>query len=141
MQDDVEFVMLGSGEKKYEDWMRHLESVYKEKFRGWVGFNVPVSHRITTGCDILAMPSRFEPCGLNQLYAMRYGTIPVVHSIGGLRDNIKNFNPYAGEQSDEGTGYASFLEHFLPIIYRVDMHPLLNLEKLMELYHGVLSID
>ncbi|KAL2527470.1 Starch synthase 1 [Abeliophyllum distichum] len=106
MQDDVQFIMLGSGEKQYEEWMRNLESVYKEKFRGWVGFNVPVSHRITAGCDILAMPSRFEPCGLNQLYAMRYGTIPVVHSTGGLRDTVKNFKPYAGEHSGEGTGWT-----------------------------------
>lgn len=64
-------VMLGSGEKQYEDWMRHMEYLYREKFRGWVGFNVPILHRITAGCDILVMPSRFEPCGLNQLYAMR----------------------------------------------------------------------
>ncbi|GJW04536.1 soluble starch synthase 1, chloroplastic/amyloplastic [Tanacetum coccineum] len=84
LQDDVQFVMLGSGEKQYEDWMRATEATFKDKFRGWVGFNVPISHRITAGCDILLMPSRFEPCGLNQLYAMRYGTIPVVHGTGGL---------------------------------------------------------
>ncbi|XP_075104702.1 soluble starch synthase 1, chloroplastic/amyloplastic isoform X4 [Nicotiana tabacum] len=106
MQDDVQFVMLGSGEKQYEDWMRHTENLFKDKFRGWVGFNVPVSHRITAGCDILLMPSRFEPCGLNQLYAMRYGTIPVVHSTGGLRDTVKDFNPYAQEGEGEGTGWT-----------------------------------
>ncbi|KAK4480486.1 hypothetical protein RD792_013560, partial [Penstemon davidsonii] len=106
MQDDVQFVMLGSGEKQYEDWMRNLESNYKDKFCGWVGFNVPVSHKITAGCDILLMPSRFEPCGLNQLYAMKYGTVPVVHNTGGLRDTVKNFNPYANEGSGEGTGWA-----------------------------------
>ncbi|KAI3457998.1 hypothetical protein Pfo_014661 [Paulownia fortunei] len=106
MLDEVQFVMLGSGEKQYEDWMRHLESIYKDKFRGWVGFNVPISHRITAGCDILVMPSRFEPCGLNQLYAMKYGTVPVVHNTGGLRDTVKNFNPYAREGSGEGTGWT-----------------------------------
>ncbi|GMP24892.1 hypothetical protein CsSME_00002001 [Camellia sinensis var. sinensis] len=106
MDEDVQFVMLGSGEKQYEDWMRVTESYYKDKFRGWVGFNVPISHRITAGCDILLMPSRFEPCGLNQLYAMRYGTIPVVHSTGGLRDTVENFNPYAQESSGEGTGWT-----------------------------------
>ncbi|KAL3846178.1 hypothetical protein ACJIZ3_003581 [Penstemon smallii] len=106
MNDDVQFIMLGSGEKQYEDWMRHLESTYKTKFRGWVGFNVPISHKITAGCDMLLMPSRFEPCGLNQLYAMKYGTIPVVHSTGGLRDTVLNFNPYANEGRGEGTGWA-----------------------------------
>ena len=54
----------------------------QQQCRSWVGFNVRVAHRITAGCDILLMPSRFEPCGLNQLYAMAYGTVPVVHSVG-----------------------------------------------------------
>ncbi|KAL3524415.1 hypothetical protein ACH5RR_017249 [Cinchona calisaya] len=106
MQDDVQFVMLGSGERQYEDWMRHMESLYPDNFRGWVGFSVPVSHRITAGSDILVMPSRFEPCGLNQLYAMRYGTVPVVHKTGGLRDTVENFNPYAQEGRGEGTGWT-----------------------------------
>ncbi|KAG8501942.1 hypothetical protein CXB51_004576 [Gossypium anomalum] len=106
MEDDVQFVMLGSGDPLYEDWMRSAENTYRDKFRGWVGFSVPISHRITAGCDILLMPSRFEPCGLNQLYAMRYGTVPVVHATGGLRDTVENFNPYAGEGRGEGTGWT-----------------------------------
>ncbi|KAL5736915.1 hypothetical protein ACOSP7_031369 [Xanthoceras sorbifolium] len=106
MEDDVQFVMLGSGDPQYENWMRAAETTYKDKFRGWVGFNVPISHRITAGCDILLMPSRFEPCGLNQLYAMRYGTIPVVHATGGLRDTVETFNPYAQGGSGEGTGWT-----------------------------------
>ncbi|KAG6410050.1 hypothetical protein SASPL_128097 [Salvia splendens] len=106
MHDDVQLVMLGSGEKQYEDWMRQLESTYKDKYRGWVGFNVPISHRITAGCDILVMPSRFEPCGLNQLYAMRYGSVPVVHCTGGLRDTVQTFDPYANEGTGEGIGWA-----------------------------------
>ncbi|OAY81035.1 Soluble starch synthase 1, chloroplastic/amyloplastic [Ananas comosus] len=106
MQEDVQLVMLGSGDRGTEEWMRSAESMYKEKFRGWVGFNVPISHRITAGCDILLMPSRFEPCGLNQLYAMRYATIPVVHGTGGLRDTVVNFDPFANEGRGSGTGWA-----------------------------------
>ncbi|KAJ0101779.1 hypothetical protein Patl1_05170 [Pistacia atlantica] len=111
MEEDVQFVMLGSGDPQYESWMRVAEVTYRDKFRGWVGFNVPISHRITAGCDILLMPSRFEPCGLNQLYAMRYGTIPVVHATGGLRDTVENFNPYAEGGSGTGTGWT-----FSPLI-------------------------
>jgi starch synthase len=59
-----------------------------------VGFSIPVAHRILAGCDILLMPSRFEPCGLNQLFAMRYGTIPIAHATGGLRDTIQTYTEY-----------------------------------------------
>ncbi|XP_008783179.2 soluble starch synthase 1, chloroplastic/amyloplastic isoform X2 [Phoenix dactylifera] len=106
LQDDIQFIMLGSGDPDTEDWMRSAESTYREKFRGWVGFNVSISHRITAGCDILLMPSRFEPCGLNQLYAMRYGTVPVVHCTGGLRDTVEDFHPFAEEGSGQGSGWT-----------------------------------
>ena len=60
---------------------REMEQHRQDQCRGWVGFSVRMAHRITAGCDILLMPSRFEPCGLNQLYAMAYGTVPVVHAV------------------------------------------------------------
>lgn len=69
---------------------------------GWVGFSVPLSHRMTAAADMLLMPSRFEPCGLNQLYAMRYGTVPIAHYTGGLGDTVQNFNPW----EDDGTGWT-----------------------------------
>jgi len=87
--------MLGSGVPEYEQQMRRVEQERPDHFRGWVGFSIPVSHRIMAGCDILLMPSRFEPCGLNQLFAMRYGTIPIAHATGGLRDTIEDYNPFA----------------------------------------------
>lgn len=74
--------------------IREMESWNKDKCRGWVGFSVKMAHRITAGCDMLLMPSRFEPCGLNQLYAMAYGTVPIVHHVGGLRDTVTQYNPY-----------------------------------------------
>jgi len=94
MREDVQVVMLGSGLPELEDFMRWAEQSYKDKFRGWVGFSVPMAHRITAGCDILLMPSRFEPCGLNQLYAMRYGTLPIAHATGGLKDTIASHNAF-----------------------------------------------
>ena len=60
---------------------REMEAGRHQQCRGWVGFNVRLAHRITAGADLLLMPSRFEPCGLNQLYAMAYGTVPIVHAV------------------------------------------------------------
>ena len=84
----AQVVLLGSGDHGLEEGLRHVEHSFRGKAVGWVGFSVPVSHRITAAVDILAMPSRFEPCGLNQLYALRYGTAPVAHRTGGLRDTV-----------------------------------------------------
>lgn len=92
--------MLGSGVPDFEQRMRQEEQERPDHFRGWVGFSIPVSHRIVAGCDILLMPSRFEPCGLNQLFSMRYGTIPIAHATGGLRDTIEDYNPFADGESN-----------------------------------------
>ncbi|RDY10245.1 hypothetical protein CR513_05262, partial [Mucuna pruriens] len=94
MSQDVQLVMLGTGRPDLEHMLRQFESQHHNKIRGWVGFSVKMAHRITAGSDILLMPSRFEPCGLNQLYAMNYGTVPVVHAVGGLRDTVQPFDPF-----------------------------------------------
>ncbi|GFR41537.1 hypothetical protein Agub_g2250 [Astrephomene gubernaculifera] len=101
-QQDVQLVCLGSGTPDLEAGLRWLEGEFRDRARGWVGFNVPFSHRLTAAADILLMPSRFEPCGLNQLYAMRYGTVPVAHKTGGLRDTVLDFDPW----SQSGTGWT-----------------------------------
>ena len=79
-----------------QNGMRWLEGTFPDKARGWVGFNVPMSHKITAACDLQLMPSRFEPCGLNQLYAMRYGAVPIAHETGGLKDTVLPFKPFDG---------------------------------------------
>ncbi|PWA74084.1 soluble starch synthase 2-2, chloroplastic/amyloplastic [Artemisia annua] len=94
VDQDVQLVMLGTGRPDLEQMLREMENRHPDKIRGWVGFSVKMAHRITAGVDILLMPSRFEPCGLNQLYAMNYGTIPVVHAVGGLRDTVQPFDPF-----------------------------------------------
>lgn len=99
---DVQLVMLGTGRQDLEQMLRDFENQHRDKIRGWVGFSVKMAHRITAGIDILLMPSRFEPCGLNQLYAMNYGTIPVVHSVGGLRDTVIPFDPF----NESGLGWT-----------------------------------
>lgn len=97
---DVQLIMLGSGRDDLEASLRKMENENRDKARCWVGFSVEMAHRITAGCDILLMPSRFEPCGLNQLYAMHYGTVPVVHEVGGLRDTVRHY-----DGTNDGTGW------------------------------------
>jgi len=72
-----------------EKQIEELEILYPDKARGIAKFNVPLAHMIIAGCDFILVPSRFEPCGLIQLYAMNYGTVPIVASTGGLVDTVK----------------------------------------------------
>ncbi|HET7506507.1 MAG TPA: glycogen synthase, partial [Kofleriaceae bacterium] len=81
-------VVLGSGEPELERRFQWLAEVFREHVAVRIGFDTRLARRIYGGCDLFAMPSRFEPCGLGQLYAMRYGTVPVVHAVGGLRDTV-----------------------------------------------------
>ncbi len=84
----LQFVVLGSGQKELQDAMVDLAARYPEKMACRVGFDVALSHRIEAGCDFFLMPSRFEPCGLNQMYSLRYGTIPIVRRTGGLENSV-----------------------------------------------------
>jgi starch synthase len=83
-------VVLGSGEPALEDRFRSLATEYRERLAVRIGFELALSRRIYAASDFFAMPSRFEPCGLGQLYAMRYGAIPIVHAVGGLRDTVRD---------------------------------------------------
>ncbi|MED6181934.1 hypothetical protein PIB30_024122 [Stylosanthes scabra] len=88
-EENVQIVALGTGKKQMEKELQELETSYPDKARGVAKFNVPLAHMIIAGADFLLVPSRFEPCGLIQLQAMRYGTVPIVASTGGLVDTVK----------------------------------------------------
>lgn len=103
---DVQMVLLGTGDKRYEDSFRYMESKYRGRVVSYIGFRVDLSHRIYAGADMLLMPSRFEPCGLSQLIALRYGTIPIVRETGGLNDTV---SPYSDKNKD-GNGFT--FKHF-----------------------------
>ncbi len=100
--NDCAFVLLGNGNRKYEDWLRGLESRHPGRACAWIGYDDDLSHHIYAGCDFFLMPSRFEPCGISQLIAMAYGTLPIVRETGGLRDTVQPYNQYTGE----GTGFT-----------------------------------
>lgn len=85
---NIQLVCLGSGEAEYEQDLRVLRTRYPDKVGVDIGYNEPLAHKIEAGSDVFLMPSRFEPCGLNQLYSLRYGTLPVVRNTGGLADSV-----------------------------------------------------
>ncbi len=86
--EDISLVVLGSGEQRFEDFFRWLGSAYPDRVRTIIGYEEGLAHRIEAGADMFLMPSRYEPCGLNQMYSMRYGTLPIVHATGGLDDTV-----------------------------------------------------
>ena len=90
MSLDASWVMLGSGEAEYEELWRTLAARYPERVSATIGFEERLAHRIEAGADLFLMPSRYEPCGLNQLYSLRYGTLPIVHATGGLEDTVRD---------------------------------------------------
>jgi len=88
LAEPVQLVLLGSGERRLEDAARALAEKYPQQVAVSIGYDEPLAHQIEAGADLFLMPSRFEPCGLNQLYSLRYGTLPVVHRTGGLADTV-----------------------------------------------------
>ena len=103
---DIRFVALGSGEARYEEFFTALQSRYPDRVCFYNGFSNELAHRIEAGCDIFLMPSLYEPCGLNQMYSLRYGTPPIVRRTGGLADSVELFDSATGE----GTGFV--FEHY-----------------------------
>ena len=87
---DTQMIVLGSGEQRYHDFFEWLRRSYSDQVGIYIGFNNELAHKIEAGADIFLMPSLFEPCGLNQIYSLRYGTLPIVRLTGGLADTIKD---------------------------------------------------
>ena len=102
MYDDVRVIMLGSGDAEFENFFRDAEWRHKGRLCSYIGYNGELSHRIYAGCDLFLMPSLFEPCGISQMIAMRYGTLPIVRETGGLKDTVIPYNQFTGE----GTGFS-----------------------------------
>ncbi len=97
----LQMVIVGSGESWAEDYYRRLNEEFPDNYRGLIEFNTGLAHRVEAACDMYLMPSRYEPCGLNQMYSLRYGTLPIVRATGGLDDTVDNYNPETGS----GTGF------------------------------------
>ena len=102
LDGNTQVVVLGTGDKQYEDTFRYYENTYKGTFSACIQYDESRAHRIYAGADALLVPSRFEPCGLTQLNAMHYGTLPIVRETGGLKDTVEPYNEFTGD----GNGFT-----------------------------------
>ncbi len=107
----VQFVLLGTGEDRYENSMRYFAGKYPGKISVNIGYSEDLAHRIYASADAFLMPSLFEPCGLSQLMSMRYGTLPIVRETGGLKDTVEAFNEF--ENTGTGFSFSNFTAHEL----------------------------
>jgi starch synthase len=105
---DIRFIVLGSGDYKYEHYLYFLQLRYPEKVVFFKGYHYELSHLIEAGADMFLMPSRYEPCGLNQIYSLKYGTAPIVRKTGGLADTVALYN------WEKQTGNGFVFEHYTP---------------------------
>lgn len=118
--DDVQVVILGTGDPKYEQWFREAAARQPQKLASLITFDDGLSRRIYAGTDLFLMPSKFEPCGISQLLALRYGSIPVVRETGGLNDTVQAYNEFSGEGN--GFTFTHYNAHDLLYTLRRAVH-------------------
>jgi starch synthase len=105
---DVQWVILGTGQPKHHKALQALAERFPRKVAVRLEFSNPLAHRIEAGADVFLMPSRFEPCGLNQLYSLRYGTVPLVRATGGLADTIVGYDPLSPNPAANGFVFQEY---------------------------------
>jgi starch synthase len=100
-REELIIVALGSGDREYEEMFQRLNRQFPQKIAVKIAYNNELAHKIEAGSDMFLMPSRYEPCGLNQIYSLKYGTVPIVRATGGLDDTIEPWDTRTGK----GTGF------------------------------------
>ena len=115
LNQPVQIAILGTGDWQYEETVRYFAGKYPGKLAALTMFDEALSHRLYAGADMLLMPSLFEPCGLSQMIAMHYGTLPIVREVGGLKDSVKPYNQYTGE----GTGFSFANYNAHEMLYKI----------------------
>lgn len=120
IQEDIQFVILGTGDDSYEESFRYFAWRYPEKVASRIYYNEEESHQVYAASDLFLMPSLTEPCGISQLIALRYGSLPIVRETGGLKDTVKSYNEY--EKSGNGFSFANINAHDMLYTIRRALH-------------------
>jgi starch synthase len=105
---EVQWIILGSGEDRFEDLFRLLSNQFPGKVGVYIGYNNELSHLIEAGADMFLMPSKYEPCGLNQIYSLKYGSVPIVRKTGGLADTVKDWDEQSHYGLKDGNGFSFY---------------------------------
>lgn len=114
--DDFVFIVLGSGEQEYVDYFSHLENLFPNKVKKIIGYSNKLAHMIYSASDFFLMPSKFEPCGLGQIIALKYGTLPIVRETGGLVDTVSPYNEF--DKTGNGFSFTSYNAHDMMYVIR-----------------------
>ena len=109
VDDNTQFVVIGTGDERYENMFRHYAWKYPDKVSANIYYSEEMSHKVYASCDAFLMPSLFEPCGLSQLMSLRYGTVPIVRETGGLKDTVEAYNEY--EKTGTGFSFMNYNAH------------------------------
>jgi len=155
---DVGLVILGSGNEKIQRDLREAAGRYPRRFGLSLGFNEPLARRVLAGADLLLIPSRYEPCGLTQMYALKYGTVPLVRATGGLEDTVTPFSPSTGKGTGfkfrpfDGKAFLKALKKGIRLFQRKDLWEIImrngmaedfswtrSAREYVRLYHGLLK--
>ncbi len=136
---DIQLVVLGTGEAKYEEMFRQNAWYHPEKVSANITFSDDMAHKIYASADMLLMPSMFEPCGLSQMIAMAYGTIPIVRETGGLKDSVQPFNEFTGEGN--GFSFAPYSAHDMLYTLRLALHFFADKEVWVPLMKRAMKMD
>ncbi len=115
LQEDIQFVLLGTGEEEFENMFKHYQWKYPDKMAANIYFSEKEAHQIYAGADMFLMPSMVEPCGLSQLFALRYGTIPIVREVGGLKDTVIPYNKF----TNEGNGFSFAMYNAHDMLFKI----------------------
>ena len=139
MHEDIQFVVLGTGDKEYEDWFKGLAWRFPHKVSANIRFSNELAQRIYAGADIFLMPSNYEPCGIGQIVAMRYGTIPVVRETGGLKDTVQQYDKYT--QTGNGFVFSDYNAHEMMYALKKALGSYGNYAEWNQIVHNAMATD
>jgi starch synthase len=108
IKSNAQWIIIGTGEDKYEDLFKSLANNFPDKVASYIGFNIELSHLVEAGSDMFLMPSQYEPCGLTQIYSLKYGTVPIVRKTGGLADTVQDWDELSYQGLDTGNGFSFY---------------------------------